>query len=688
MCKKYFLDSNGLEDIESIIEKSPLAILKIEAKKLVLVDVLGDTKKILGFSKEELIKDPEIFQKNILPSIIKEVFQVKIHRSYPEKKNIPSKVIKFWIEDSVKNLKVSACYLENFILLFFTDITKEYKLIDKFRYQSDFLNSLLSSIPQGIVLINSNNLMIKKYKYNYHLEEICQTMGIKEGISFYEIFPPEKLNFIKYNVDYVLKIGGYKNTLFEIKVGDIKKTLQLSFSKVSKSDVLIVVNDITELAELKEKYEYLSLHDSLTNLPNRRYVTDQLKQLVIQASRHNRKIGILFIDIDNFKDINDNYGHYFGDKLLKEVSQRILYSLRPGDIVGRMAGDEFIVILDDIAKPEDIQLVCNKILSNLENIEIDDIKINTTLSIGISIYPDDTESVDDLIKFADMAMYKSKDKGKNTFEFYSKEMEKRFKYRIEMINKIQEAIKNSSFTLFYQPIVNIRDLQGQAEEEIKQEIINKSLIVGLEALIRWFENGKMIPPLEFIPLAEETNLIVPIGKIVLDIATTQTSKFTKNLFINVSAKEFENPLYFQELVKIIEKNSFNPNFLNIEITEGIVIKNINKFLDIAGNLRKLGIKICIDDFGMGYSSLSSLINIPANIIKIDRSFINQLTQEEKVRRIVKGIIDISKILGFDVVAEGIETFEQLKIVKEYGCDYAQGFFFFKPAPIEELQKFL
>ncbi|MFN3477791.1 MAG: putative bifunctional diguanylate cyclase/phosphodiesterase, partial [bacterium] len=385
---------------------------------------------------------------------------------------------------------------------------------------------------------------------------------------------------------------------------------------------------------------------------------------------------------------NDNYGHHAGDKFLKEVSQRILYSLRPGDVVGRMAGDEFIVILDDIAKPEDVQLVCNKILSNLEKIEIGDIIMDITLSIGISIYPEDTENVEDLIKFADMAMYKSKEKGKNTFEFYSKEMAQRFKYRIEMINKIQNAIKNSSFTVFYQPIIDIKDLKGQTEEEIKQEIVSKGLIIGLEALIRWFENGKIIPPLEFIPLAEETNLILPIGRIVLDLSTKQISKFEKKLFINVSAKEFEYPLYFEQLVKILEKNSFNPRFLSIEITEGIVIKNIDKFLDIASDLRKLGIEICIDDFGVGYSSLSSLINIPASVIKIDRSFIAQITKDKKVRRIIKGIIDISKILGFKVVAEGIETFEQLKIVNEYGCDYAQGFFFFKPAPIEEIEKFL
>ncbi|MFN4219940.1 MAG: putative bifunctional diguanylate cyclase/phosphodiesterase [bacterium] len=675
-----------MENIESILENSPLAILKIETKKLVPVDALGDINKILGISKNELINNPEIFQKSILPSIIKEVFQAKIYG--PREKNIFSKVINVWVEDSIKKLKISVCCLKNFILLFLVDVTNEYELIDKYKYQNDFLNSLLSSIPQGIVIVNSNNLVVKKYKYNYQLKEVCEVMGIREGISLYETFPSEKLNLIKYNVDYVSKVGGYKNVLFEIKVGEIKKTLQLSFSKVSKSDVLIVVNDISELVELKEKYEYLSLHDPLTGLPNRRYVTDQLKQFVIQASRHGRKIGVLFIDIDNFKDINDNYGHHIGDKLLKEVSQRILYSLRPGDVVGRMAGDEFIVILDDIAKPEDVQLVCNKILSNLEKIEIDDILMDITLSIGISIYPEDTENVDDLIKFADMAMYKSKEKGKNTFEFYSKEMAQRFKYRIEMINKIQNAIKNSSFTVFYQPIIDIKDLQGQTEEEIKQEIVSKGLIIGLEALIRWFENGKIIPPLEFIPLAEETNLIVPIGRIVLDLSTKQISKFEKKLFINVSAKEFEYPLYFEQLVKILEKNSFNPRFLSIEITEGIVIKNIDKFLDIASDLRKLGIEICIDDFGVGYSSLSSLINIPANIIKIDRSFIAQITKDEKVRRIVKGIIDISKILGFKVVAEGIETFEQLKIVKEYGCDYAQGFFFFKPAPIEEIEKFL
>lgn len=683
------IQSPEIKTIEKLVEKSALVILKLDPKNLEIVDIIGDSENLFGIKKEDLIKNQEFFYKNVLPPLLKETLYWRIFNKFYKDTPPVSKVITLFGEKEIKKLRATTYVEEDFILIFFVDVSNEWKLIDELRYQTNFLDSLLNSIPQGIILVDSKTLKIIKYKSNIFMDEICRAMGLRENVSLMEIFPSSKLNAIKYNIDYVSRIGEIRNILLDIEMEETKKNLQLCFSKVSKNVVLIVVNDITEFIELKEKYEYLSLHDPLTDLPNRRYIIQQLKQLAIQASRHNRKLGVLFLDIDNFKDINDSYGHSVGDKLLKAVAQRVIYSLRPGDIVGRMAGDEFIIVLDDVAKVEDIQLVCNKILRSIEKIKIDDIEISISVSIGISIYPDDSENIEELIKFADIAMYKSKEKGKGTFEFYSKDMAEKFKHRIEMINKIQEAIKNQEFTVFYQPIIDIKNLNNlENEQELRQEIIKGNLIFGLEALIRWFKDGKMIPPLDFIPLAEETNLIVPIGKLVLDLATKQLYKFKKSLFVNVSAKEFEYPLYFEDLLKILTKNSFDPKLLNIEITEGLIIKNMEKFLNVSNNLRGMGIGICIDDFGVGYSSLSSLVNIPAKVIKIDRSFIARIVNDEKLKKITKTIIDISKVMGFLVVAEGIETIEQLKIVKEQGCDFAQGFLFFKPMPIEEIEKIL
>jgi len=404
--------------------------------------------------------------------------------------------------------------------------------------------------------------------------------------------------------------------------------------------------------------------------------------LIIQAKRHNRKVAVLFVDVDNFKYINDTYGHDVGDEFLKNISRCLIHSLRPGDLVGRMGGDEFIVVLDDVAKVEDIQMVCRRILENCKNFNHRDIKIAATMSIGVSVYPDDSEDYEELIRFADIAMYNSKQKGKNTFEFYSKELAEKLKQRIEMINKIVDAIEKEKFVVFYQPILDISRIENF--NQIKEEIINKDLVIGFEALVRWFEDGKLIPPLSFIPLAEENNLIFDIGKIVLRKSMNEMKNINKMLFVNASAKEFEHPLYFDTLLKIVEETNFDPSKLNIEITESLIIRNIDYFMKMSSSLINRGIRICIDDFGSGYSSFSSLVQLPANMIKIDRSFVSKIEEDEKVRKIVKTMVDIAYILGFDVVAEGVETIEQLKILQELNCKYAQGFLFFKPMPLEEL----
>ncbi|MCS6956135.1 MAG: EAL domain-containing protein, partial [Candidatus Calescibacterium sp.] len=591
-----------------------------------------------------------------------------------------------------KKIKCIWYYVDNSIFIICFDISREMGLVEELNKKEEFLNSLLNYIPQGIILVNPDSLRIIKYKSSIYTDSICKMMGVKEGVSFYDTLPSDKLNFIKYNVDYVKMAGGYRTSLLNLDIPSdgmlVRKNLQLTFIKVNTISVLIVINDITEFIELKEKYEYLSLHDPLTDLPNRRYIIEQLKQLVIHCARHQRKLAILFTDIDNFKDINDTYGHEVGDNLLKSVSQAIRYSLRPGDVVGRIGGDEFIIILDDVAKIEDVQIVCKRIIENSKEY-CHKIGLNITMSIGISIYPDDSHNPDELIRFADIAMYKAKERGKDNFEFYSKEFSIKLKHRIEMIDKINNAIDKESFTVYYQPIIDIRGIMNLVnEQEIRNEIISKDLVIGLEALIRWFDKGRLISPLEFIPLAEETNLIIPLGRIVLKIATKQLSKYDKQLFVNVSSKEFEYSLYFDNLPKIAKENDFDINKLNLEITESLIIKNVESFLKRVENLKGKGIKICIDDFGSGYSSFSSLINIPANIIKIDRFFIEKIEENEKVRKIVKTIIDIAEILGFGVVAEGVETIQQLKILKDYGCSFAQGFLFFRPMPLEEVEKII
>lgn len=655
-----------------ILKSIDKVIFRVDPKNGEILEVLGNTIKLFGVKKVEILKNKKWLIDKFCCFFVRALIQ--------KEKEVISDYTD--INGNVKKIRMGFYSIDGHFFIVCDDFTNLWRIQEEIEREKDFLNSIINSIPQGIVLLDPKNLKVLKYKTSIHTKAFCEALGVAEGVSLYDTLPQNMLNFIKHYVDEVWMAGGYKVIPFEINFENLNAHLQLTFVKTGKWGVIIVVNDLTELTELKKKYEYLSLHDPLTNLPNRRYIIEQLKQLIIQAKRHNRKVAVLFVDVDNFKYINDTYGHDVGDEFLKNISRCLIHSLRPGDLVGRMGGDEFIIVLDDVAKVEDIQMVCRRILENCKNFKYNDIKIVVTMSIGISVYPDDSENYEELIKFADIAMYNSKQKGKNTFEFYSKELAEKLKQRIEMINKIVDAIEKEKFVVFYQPILDISRIENF--NQIKEEIINKDLVIGFEALVRWFEDGKLIPPLSFIPLAEENNLIFDIGKIVLRKSMNEMKNINKMLFVNASAKEFEHPLYFDTLLKIVEETNFNPSKLNIEITESLIIRNIDYFVKMSSSLINRGTRICIDDFGSGYSSFSSLVQLPANMIKIDRSFVAKIEEDEKVRKIVKTMVDIAYILGFDVVAEGVETIEQLKILQELNCKYAQGFLFFKPMPLEEL----
>ncbi len=447
------------------------------------------------------------------------------------------------------------------------------------------------------------------------------------------------------------------------------------------SMIACLLEDEREASELATvEMEHLAYHDALTGLPNRPLYMDRLIMSLAQASRTNQKVAVFFLDLDRFKDINDSLGHSTGDGLLKAVAERIRRCVREGDTVARFGGDEFTLLIPRIDHIEDAAKIAQKILETLKiPFSIAEHELFVTTSVGISIYPNDGSDPETLVRNADTAMYRAKDQGRDNYQLYAPAMNARALERLALENMLRKAISHRELVLFYQPVADVQSKN----------------IVGVEALIRWKhpELG-LVSPAHFISVAETSGLIIPIGDWVLRTACKQTKIWHKKIdseltvAVNLSARQFQQPNLTEEIAEVLEETGLQAKFLELEITESNAMQNAENTIYTLRELKALGVRIAMDDFGTGYSSLNYLKRFPIDTLKLDQSFVRDITSDSSDAAIATAVIAMAHSLDLKVIGEGVETEEQFAFLQTQRCDYLQGYLFSPPLAVENLETYL
>lgn len=567
------------------------------------------------------------------------------------------------------------------------------------------------AIRYNITLRKNMEEALRKSEEKYRLitensSDLIATIDKKGNFMYvspsYKSFLGNNLTEIEYNnfsewiheedVDYVLKkienviAKKYNDLQLEFRIQNKKKNFVETETNVNpifdeNGDVVslvLVIRDITERKRNERKIYHLAYHDALTDLPNRRSFIERLRQEVKQAKRNQTQLGIMMLDIDNFKDINDSYGHEMGDLALIEVAKRARSYLRSTDQIARLGGDEFTIIMPNLSNAKEIETVAKRMNDSFKlPVEVEGNLLHFSCSIGISLFPSDGKDADDLLKRADIALYAAKEKGRDGFLFFRPEMEERSLERILLENEMQKAIEQEQFYIEYQP---------------KKDLSTGNLI-GMEALVRWKhpELG-IISPEKFIPVAEETGLILPLGEWILLQGCRQNKEWQDEgyppmvISINLSALQFNSDLP-AKVEEILKKTGLGAEWLELEITESTFL-NLDDTTTLLEEIRALGVQVSIDDFGTGYSSFSYIKHLPIDTLKIDASFIKDIHHNNESQTIVRAIIDIARLLKLNVIAEGVEGSEQLQILNQAGCVQGQGYLFSKPLSKDEFSNYM
>lgn len=472
--------------------------------------------------------------------------------------------------------------------------------------------------------------------------------------------------------------------------GLLSRTTPMPFLSISLADVvgsvimalaavLVVLEDQREeAAEATSQVEHLAYYDTLTGLPNRTLFSDRLRVALAHAQRHHYKLAVLFLDIDRFRGINDSLGHTVGDRLLRTVAARMRSTIREEDTLARFGGDEFTVLIHIVGKIEDAGKIAQKILDSLKTpIMVDEREFVVTSSVGISIYPIDGTDGETLIRNADTAMNRAKDLGGGSYHYYAATMNHKAVEALEVENGLRRALAQNEFVVYYQPLVDVAS----------------NSVYGLEALVRWqHPQLGLLRPDKFIPAAEQSGLIIPIGRWILREACRQASEWHRRGYkvvvaVNLSAKQFQDPDLLRQIGDALDAADLRAEYLEVEITEGNAMQDVEKAIQILRQLKTLGVRIAIDDFGTGYSCLSYLKQFPIDSLKLDGSFVQDLTAPEDAQ-IALGVIALAHSLNLKVIAEGVETIGQLRFLREHACDRLQGYLFSRPMPAANFERFI
>ena len=677
------------DSYRATFDHAPIGIMHSTADRKIL-HVNPKLCEILGYTREELLEMKTsdflspTYRESDRPQYLEQMLKGDLQTFSSERPFIRKDGGMVWTNRTVSLVRDSAGQPLYFLRII-EDISERKRAEDALTRERLLLRTVVDAIPDRRYVKDTEGRFILQNAANLQVRGVDQHEDIV-GKTVFDIFPRQQAQRIHEEDQTIIDSGepliDREGRTHFGAAGDTDGEVRWHLtSKVPLRDStgriygLVGVNrDITERKQANEHLAHLAHYDSVTGLPNRVMLHDRLGQAIAQARRNSWFVGVLFLDLDRFKLVNDTLGHAAGDLLLKQVSTRLTQALRPSDTVGRLSGDEFAVILSELAAPQNAAIVAQKLIDMLKMpFDLDGNEVFVTGSIGITLYPTDSDNIETLIRDADAAMYGAKSAGRNNYQFYTAEMNQRATEKLRLETKLRHAIEREEFVLHYQPKVDIAT----------------GKITGLEALLRWQSpDDGLVGPNQFIPLLEETGLIVQVGDWVARKACAQIHAWREAgvtpvpVAVNLSARQLRQAGFGATLGRALADYGIPAELIEIEITESSLMENPEQAIVVLTEIASLGVRLSADDFGTGYSSLSYLKRLPLDALKIDRSFVRDITTDPDDAAITRTVITLAHGLDLKVIAEGVETEEQLAFLGQNQCDEAQGYLFSRPLPVE------